>query len=54
MSFKDDGADHIGPDHGPKRSVGDRARGVVKALSTKEGLIGDYDYKFLFKPNLPV
>ncbi|KAK4984040.1 hypothetical protein LTR50_006840 [Elasticomyces elasticus] len=25
----------------------------MKALSTKEGLVGDYDYAFLFKPNLP-
>jgi NCS2 family nucleobase:cation symporter-2 len=26
---------------------------VVKAVTTKDGLIGKYDYAFLFKPNLP-
>ncbi|KAF1980177.1 Xanthine/uracil permease [Bimuria novae-zelandiae CBS 107.79] len=45
--------DRIGPDHGPKRSFGDKARRLVKAFTTKEGLIGTYDYAFLFKPNLP-
>lgn len=45
--------DQIGPDHGAKRSFGDKARRVVKAVTTKEGLIGSYDYAFLFKPNLP-
>ncbi|PSN69297.1 xanthine/uracil permease protein-like protein [Corynespora cassiicola Philippines] len=45
--------DRIGPDHSPKRSFGDKARRVVKALTTKEGLVGQYDYAFLFKPNLP-
>ncbi|KAF2877500.1 permease family-domain-containing protein [Massariosphaeria phaeospora] len=47
------GADRIGPDHGPKRSFGDKARRAVRAVSTKDGLIGNYDYAFLFKPNLP-
>ncbi|CAI6337136.1 unnamed protein product [Periconia digitata] len=46
-------ADRIGPDHGPKRSFGDNARRALKAFTTKEGLIGTYDYAFLFKPNLP-
>ncbi|KAF2113466.1 permease family-domain-containing protein [Lophiotrema nucula] len=45
--------DRIGPDHGPKRSWGEKGRRVVKAFTTKEGLIGTYDYAFLFKPNLP-
>lgn len=31
----------------------DRGRRTVAGLTTKEGLIGDYDYVFLFKPNLP-
>ncbi|KAF2734571.1 Xanthine/uracil permease [Polyplosphaeria fusca] len=49
--------DQIGPDHSPKRSlgerVGDKFRRSVKAVTTKEGLVGSYDYAFLFKPNLP-
>lgn len=27
--------------------------GFKKTFFTKEGLIGDYDYAFLFRPNLP-
>jgi len=51
---KDDHPDQIGPDGAPpKKSWGDRGRGVVKAFTTKEGLIGNYDYGFLFTPNLP-
>src|ERR1700760_4854037 len=30
-----------------------RFQRVKKSLTTKEGLIGDYDYGYLFKPNLP-
>lgn len=45
--------DRIGPDYGPKRSFGEKARRAFKAFTTKEGLIGSYDYGFLFKPNLP-
>ena len=37
----------------PKRSVGDKAKSFVKTFITKDGLIGDYDYGFLFTPNLP-
>ncbi|KAL6711081.1 hypothetical protein ACN47E_006956 [Coniothyrium glycines] len=46
-------ADRIGPDHAPKRSIGEKARRVAKAFTTKEGLVGTYDYGFLFRPNLP-
>ncbi|KAJ4985918.1 uracil-xanthine permease [Stagonosporopsis vannaccii] len=46
-------ADSIGPDHTPKRSFGEKCRRFVKAFTTKDGLIGEYDYGFLFKPNLP-
>ncbi|KAI4204775.1 MAG: hypothetical protein LQ350_000841 [Teloschistes chrysophthalmus] len=49
----DDSPDKIGPDMTPKRSFGDKGRGLVGAFTTREGLIGDYDYAFLFKPNLP-
>ncbi|KKY24139.1 putative purine permease [Phaeomoniella chlamydospora] len=50
-------ADHIGPDTTVKRPLGDRIkdvpRRVFKTLTTKDGLLGEYDYAFLFKPNLP-
>ena len=49
--------DQIGPDTSPKQSFGQKLgavpRRVVRAFSTKEGLLGDYDYAFLFKPNIP-
>lgn len=45
--------DRIGPDHAPKRSFGDKARRVARAFTTKDGLIGTYDYAFLFTPNIP-
>ncbi|KAH3915430.1 hypothetical protein HBI56_166340 [Parastagonospora nodorum] len=46
-------ADRIGPDQGPKRTWGEKFRRVGKAFTTKDGLIGKYDYAFLFRPNLP-
>jgi len=46
-------ADMIGPDHTPKRSFGEQARRAMKAFTTKDGLVGTYDYGFLFRPNLP-
>jgi uric acid-xanthine permease len=41
------------PQANPKRTIGQRLNGVRKAVFTKNGLIGDYDYAFLFRPNLP-
>ncbi|MCJ1426504.1 hypothetical protein MMC29_004407 [Sticta canariensis] len=49
----DDSPDTIGPDLTPKRTLADRGRSLLRTFSTKQGLIGDYDYGFLFKPNLP-
>ncbi|KAK0511381.1 hypothetical protein JMJ35_005954 [Cladonia borealis] len=49
----DDSPDRIGPDTSPKKNISDTGRSVLRALTTKDGLIGDYDYGFLFKPNLP-
>ncbi|KAF1945004.1 Xanthine/uracil permease [Clathrospora elynae] len=46
-------ADRIGPDHAPKRSFGEKVRRLGKVFTTKDGLIGTYDYAFLFRPNLP-
>ncbi|CEJ54866.1 Putative Purine permease [Penicillium brasilianum] len=48
-----DGPDQIGPDHGPRQTVGDKFRRFVKAFTTKDGLIGSYDYAYLFTPRLP-
>lgn len=50
---KDDHPDQIGPDAASKKTFADRGRGFVKAFTTKEGLIGNYDYGFLFTPNIP-
>jgi hypothetical protein len=50
---KDDAPDRIGPDTTPKPTLGDNLRSLVRAFTTKDGLIGVYDYAFLFKPNLP-
>jgi hypothetical protein len=44
--------DVIGPDHHPK-GFAYKLNKLKKSLTTKEGLIGNYDYAFLFKPNLP-
>ncbi|OXV06296.1 hypothetical protein Egran_05939 [Elaphomyces granulatus] len=45
--------EQIGPDLSPKRTVSDKLRRIVKTFTTKEGLVGDYDYAYLFTPNLP-
>jgi NCS2 family nucleobase:cation symporter-2 len=46
-----DGPDTIVPDSNPKLTVGQRVRSITKKFTTKEGLIGDYDYGFLFRPD---
>ncbi|KAA8571999.1 hypothetical protein EYC84_001935 [Monilinia fructicola] len=48
-----DGPDTIVPENSSKRSIGERIHSTVRAFTTKDGLIGDYDYAFLFRPNLP-
>lgn len=45
--------DRIGDESSPKRSIGQHISHITKAFTTKQGLIGTYDYAFLFKPNLP-
>ncbi|GKT65170.1 uracil-xanthine permease [Colletotrichum tofieldiae] len=37
----------------PKRTLGDRVRGARNRFFTRDGLVGDYDYAFLFRPSLP-
>lgn len=51
--FKDDSPDQIIPDTSPRRPLADRARSLIKAFTTRDGLIGSYDYAFLFTPNIP-
>ena len=51
--FKDDGPDQIGPDTTRKDTLADKGKRFVKAFTTKDGLIGNYDYAFLFTPTLP-
>ncbi|KIW88549.1 uncharacterized protein Z519_10595 [Cladophialophora bantiana CBS 173.52] len=46
-------ADRIGPDMSPKKTLADRVNSIRKTFFTKHGLVGDYDYAFLFRPNLP-
>jgi NCS2 family nucleobase:cation symporter-2 len=48
-----DGPDQIGPDFSPKRTFRERICRLVHVFTTKDGLIGDYDYTFLFTPRLP-
>ncbi|KAK3689780.1 permease family-domain-containing protein [Podospora appendiculata] len=43
----------INPELAPKRSFAQRVQSARKAFFTKDGLIGSYDYGFLFRPNLP-
>jgi len=52
--FKDDGPDRIAPTASDRKaSFKTKGQKFVKAFTTKDGLIGKYDYGFLFKPNLP-
>ncbi|KAB5584922.1 permease family-domain-containing protein [Coniochaeta sp. 2T2.1] len=44
---------HIVPEQAPRRTLRHRLVGIKKAFTTRQGLLGDYDYAFLFRPNLP-
>lgn len=51
---KDDHPDQIvPPNETPKQTWAETGRHVVKAFTTKDGLVGDYDYAFLFTPKIP-
>lgn len=54
---EDQAPDQIVPQHGQgqghKKTVGDRFRSFKRTFFTKDGLLGDYDYAFLFTPTLP-
>src|ERR1700759_2397696 len=45
--------DVIGPDVHPKKGLAHYTKVLKRAFTTREGLIGNYDYTYLFKPNLP-
>ncbi|KAE9363492.1 Xanthine/uracil permease [Stipitochalara longipes BDJ] len=60
MAVTIDQGPHDGPDMiipaneaSPKRSFGEHIEHIFKAFTTKDGLVGDYDYAFLFTPNIP-
>jgi hypothetical protein len=48
-----DGPDTIGPDPHPRKTLGQRLQRIRHACTTREGLIGNYDYVFFFRPDLP-
>lgn len=50
---EDHGPSQIVPETAPKRSFGDRLAILKRTFLTRHGLLGDYDYGFLFRPNLP-
>lgn len=53
---EDSGPCAVVPSPAPGRwggAVSARLRSVVRAFTTRDGLIGDYDYGFLFRPDLP-
>jgi uric acid-xanthine permease len=52
-----EGPDQIGPDMGPRKTFGQKMSAIPgrirRQFTTREGLLGDYDYAFLFTPNIP-
>ncbi|KAK4499117.1 hypothetical protein PRZ48_009629 [Zasmidium cellare] len=51
---KDDHPDQITASNGTRKETwAEKGRNFVKAFTTKDGLVGTYDYAFLFTPKLP-
>ncbi|KAK7961815.1 nucleobase:cation symporter-2- NCS2 family [Apiospora aurea] len=54
---EDQGPSHIAPPpeptRPPRKTVRDRVLGLRRTFCTRDGLLGQYDYGFLFTPNLP-
>ncbi|POR37484.1 Uric acid-xanthine permease [Tolypocladium paradoxum] len=50
---EDSGPSSITRVHASHKGIGAGLRSFVRALTTRDGLIGDYDYVSLFRPNLP-
>ena len=47
------GPSQIVPEAPRKMTTGDRLNVVRRTFFTKSGLLGEYDYKFLFTPRIP-
>jgi hypothetical protein len=45
--------DVIVPDHNTKKGFGYYTKAFRRQFFTHDGLVGDYDYAYLFTPNLP-
>ncbi|KAI1770302.1 Xanthine/uracil permease [Hypoxylon cercidicola] len=50
---EDQGPSQIVPQREPKKTMGQRLNFVKRTFTTKQGLLGDYDYAFLLRPNIP-
>ncbi|KAI1184054.1 purine permease [Nemania serpens] len=50
---EDQGPSQIVPPTAAPRTLANRLNGVKKTFLTRDGLLGDYDYAFLFLPNIP-
>ncbi|TGJ87581.1 hypothetical protein E0Z10_g1232 [Xylaria hypoxylon] len=51
---EDQGPSQIVPQPAARRgNIADRLHRVKKKFLTRDGLLGDYDYAFLFRPNIP-
>lgn len=50
---EDQGPSEILPRSQSKKTFGQRVQGLKRTFLTKDGLIGNYDYAFLFTPNIP-
>lgn len=50
---EDQGPSQVVPEQGNKKTFGDRTRALKRMFLTKDGLVGDYDYAFLFTPSIP-
>lgn len=53
MDYEDQIPSQIVPGQVPKTTFTGRLNSIRKTFTTREGLIGNYDYGFLFRPNLP-
>ncbi|KAI1109134.1 purine permease [Nemania sp. NC0429] len=50
---EDQGPSEIVPRPAARRAIANRLKGLKKTFLTRDGLLGDYDYAFLFRPNIP-
>lgn len=48
-----DGPDSIGPHPHPVKTPSQRLHSLLKTFTTKDGLLGTYDYAALFRPDIP-